>query len=108
MGERQEGSELIQYAVIVKKSNFPYRRYIWVSESAIAEALKPYTFIGGTLGTKHMIDMIPIVFEGNPDDIKKSKKSARVEFIQGRIGSLELHVDTQEDAIKCLEYLKLR
>jgi len=52
--------------------------------------------------------MSHIVFQGNPEDIKKSNKSARAEFIEGAIGSLEFHVDTEEDAIKCLKYFHLR
>lgn len=49
-----------------------------------------------------------VVFTGNPKDIKKSKKSAQVHFVKGRLDSLEFHVDTEEDAIKCLKYFKLR
>jgi len=48
-----------------------------------------------------------IVFTGKPKDIKKSKKSARAHFIEGKLSSLEVYVDTEEDASKCLKYLKL-
>ena len=102
-------SDLVKYCVVLREGEHAEKKqYFEVSKEVMEEALKPYTFAGGTPGTRHIIDMKPFVFGGNPEDIKKSKKLAKAHFVEGRIGSLEFHVDTEEDAIKCLEYLKLR
>lgn len=103
----KEGSRLIQYAVIARNSNYPFKQYFWASEEQINYIFKICSFDGETSETKHNIEMKHIVFTGNSDDIKKSKKSARAEFIPGRLGSLEFHIDTEEDANKCADYLKL-
>jgi len=74
---------------------------------AIEEVFKTYSFDRGALGVKHVIEMKHIVFTGNLEDIKQSGRPARAEFIKGRINSLEFHVETEEDANICAEYLKL-
>jgi len=107
-------SEDVEYCVVLKEGErAEKRREFYASKEAIEENFKSYTFAGGTPGTKHVIEMVHIIFEGNPADIKdyikKTKKSAKAEFIEGELGSLELTVvGTGEDAIKCLKCLKLR
>lgn len=105
----KERKREVQYCVISKES--PYKgikQCIWASEKEIQAVFKTCNFNEGNYGTKHIIDMKHIVFTGKPEDIKKSKKLAKAHFIEGMLGSLEFHVDTEEDAIKCLKYFNLR
>lgn len=102
-GKRYE----VQYSVVLKQEKYEIRQYFWTSEEKINYIFKSCSFDGKKDGIKHIINMKHIVFTGNPGDVKKSKKSAKAEFVSGRLDSLEFHVDTEEDLSKCLEYFKL-
>jgi len=113
----KEKERLVQYAVFIKEGeNAEKRQEFYAPKAVIERFFKSYTFAGGSPRTKHTIDMTHIVFEGDPKDIKnyindcikKNKTLAKAEFIEGELGSLELEVNTEEDAVKCLKYLKLR
>ncbi|MDP3027573.1 MAG: hypothetical protein Q8N63_07755 [Nanoarchaeota archaeon] len=99
----------VKYIVVLKEGkDADIRQKFYAPKEQIQEIFKSCSFDEETYRTKHVIDMNHIVFTGKPEDIKTSKKSAKAEFIKETIGSLEFHVDTEEDADKCLKYFKLR
>ena len=75
--ESEDGKN-VRYCVILKEGeNAEKRREVYASKEAIEEIFKSYTFAGGVHGTKHVIDMVHIIFEGNPADIKDYIKKPR-------------------------------
>ena len=93
--DKKEGGEgkenWYQVAVTIKESDFPYKRHITFYESQIKEAMKN-------------------VFNGyskiaNLPNVTRFIMGCKIEFVEGRLGSLEIKTDTMEQAKDCLEFL---
>lgn len=100
-----------QYCVVLKEGkNAGIKQYFWADKITIRRFFKDFNLEKGKKGRgiKHIVDMSHYIFDGDPNNIKKSKKSARIEFIKGFPESLEVYADTEEDANKCLEYFHFR
>ena len=91
----EEKERIVQYAVTVKNSDFPYKRYVWAPEKAIKDI-----FDRPVLNKE-----IPknIIYVGHISECRGDE----VSFDRRYTGSLEILAETQESAKKIIEYLNI-
>lgn len=91
--EGDEGGEKehwYQVALIVKDSDFPYKRYLTANESKIRSAM-------GTIFKGY--------YEETDGRIECIRNECKVSFIRGRVTSLEIVANKGENIKDCFEFL---